>query len=155
MPKRSNKLLNNSRSIRPSNTSTTDASCDKNISDVTNVSSHSNDDFLSTFDADDNMSDDLDDCPNPKANKKSKSINTIAFQNVQSNMTEEINISPITPTQTTASRDLHSVLTCTNTKVHCRAGQSMFSNKNHRTDPLLFVERSGSFIVADDEDNRV
>ncbi|CAF1210663.1 unnamed protein product [Rotaria magnacalcarata] len=109
----------------------------------------------STFDADDNMSDDLDDCPNPKANKKSKSINTIAFQNVQSNMTEEINISPITPTQTTASRDLHSVLTCTNTKVHCRAGQSMFSNKNHRSDPLLFVERSGSFIVADDEDNRV
>ncbi|CAF4373954.1 unnamed protein product, partial [Rotaria magnacalcarata] len=96
-----------------------------------------------------------DDCPNPKANKKSKSINTIAFQNVQSNMTEEINISPITPTQTTASRDLHSVLTCTNTKVHCRAGQSMFSNKNHRSDPLLFVERSGSFIVADDEDNRV
>ncbi|CAF4374552.1 unnamed protein product, partial [Rotaria magnacalcarata] len=63
--------------------------------------------------------------------------------------------SPITPTQTTASRDLHSVLTCTNTKVHCRAGQSMFSNKNHRSDPLLFVERSGSFIVADDEDNRV
>ncbi|CAF3138035.1 unnamed protein product [Rotaria socialis] len=91
----------------------------------------------STFDADDNMSDDLDDCPNPEANKKSKSINTIAFQNVQSNMTEEINIPPVTPTQTTASRDLHSVSTCTNTKIH-----------------ILFVERSGSFIGADDEDNR-
>ncbi|CAF5174268.1 unnamed protein product, partial [Rotaria magnacalcarata] len=173
MPKRSNKLLNNSRSIRPSNTSTTDASSDKNIFDVTNVSSHSNDDFLNnievtmnkrkkhlkhfydrTFDADDNMSDDLDDCPNPKANKKSKSINTIAFQNVQSNMTEEINIPPVTPTQTTASRDLHSVSICTNTKVHCRADQSMFSNENHRSDPHLFVERSGSFIGADDEDNR-
>ncbi|CAM4927945.1 unnamed protein product [Rotaria socialis] len=108
----------------------------------------------STFDADDNMSDDLDDCPNPEANKKSKSINTIAFQNVQSNMTEEINIPPVTPTQTTASRDLHSVSTCTNTKVHCRAGQSMFSNENHCSDPHLFVERSGSFIGADDEDNR-
>ncbi|CAF2640807.1 unnamed protein product [Rotaria sp. Silwood2] len=134
MPKRIHNKFNNSKRIRSSNTSTTDNECERNITDVTNISLQSNDeDFLDnnikmtlnkrkkhlenfydrtktapgTFDGEDSIFNDLIETSTVASTKRNVSINANLCQTAQSDSSVEDGFLSATRTLAPASRDPH------------------------------------------------
>ncbi|CAF4277805.1 unnamed protein product [Rotaria sp. Silwood2] len=176
MPKRKHNKFNNSKRIRSSNTSTADNECERNITDVTNISLQSNDeDFLDnnikmtlnkrkkhlknfydrtktapgTFDGEDNIFNDLIETSTTASTKKKVSIDANLCQTIQSDSSVEDGFPSATRTLTTTSRDPHLLSSSLTDNINvCRGkNQSLLTTENHPSDSYLFGARSSSIVV--------